>query len=133
MSKKNHDIVDVIALLQDKILNHKPSMETMWAEVCMMKFKIRPVMGDISSLNFHNNNLIELMWSLGKLDDFFHQEYKKLSNSQKDIFFKIFEDLHEQFQSELNALNLNRNVADSVNPSLEMEIFKEHTPKSKIN
>ena len=105
----------------------------MWAEVCMMKFKIRPVMGDISSLNFHNNNLIELMWSLGKLDDFFHQEYKKLSNSQKDIFFKIFEDLHEQFQSELNALNLNRNVADSVNPSLEMEIFKEHTPKSKIN
>ena len=133
MSKKNHDIVDVIALLQDKILNHKPSIETMWAEVCMMKFKIRPVMGDISSLNFHNNNLIELMWSLGKLDDFFHQEYKKLSNSQKDIFFKIFEDLHEQFQSELNALNLNRNVADSVNPSLEMEIFKEHTPKSKIN
>ena len=135
MSKKNDkDAIDILQLLQKDIFSHKPSHSIMWDEVRMMKFKIRPLYGDVSSLNLKNNSLIEIMWSLGKLDDFFHKEYNKLNTEQKDIFFRIFEDLHEQFQSQLNALNLKSGATDKTAPVLEMEIYKEKpVSKAKLN
>lgn len=135
MSKKNSkDALDVLQILQKDVFSKRPSQTIMWDEVRMMKFKIRPLYGDVSSINLKNNNLIEIMWSLGKLDEFFHKEYNKLDNKQKDVFFRIFENLHEQFQTQLNSVNLKSGLSDKTVPVLEMEIYKEKPiNKSKLN
>lgn len=130
--KKSNDVLDMISNLQNKILSKKPPLDTMWDEVRMMGFKVRPIYGDISFLNLRNTNLIEIMWSLGKLDDFFQREYEKLSESEKEIFFKIVENLHIQFQKQLNNIHLKGEHTEEVNHTLEMEIFKDYK-RPKLN
>ncbi len=131
--KKSVDVADILVNLQRTVLSHKPPMNTMLEEIRMMKFKIKPLLGDISMINFKNQHLIEIMWSLGKLDDFFQREYEKLRPNQREMFYKIFEDLHGKFQAQLNALNLNKNADDNDGPVLEMEIYKDYSLRKKMN
>lgn len=126
---------DLSKLLGDfsRILNTKPSEERMYKEVSMMKFKIKPLQGDISTIDFKNKKLIEILWSLGKLDEFFHREYKKLAVNQRLIFFRIFDNFSKKFQEELNQVNLKPEKIIKEPVSLEMEIFKENTLTKKSN
>lgn len=127
--KINQDIVDIVTSFQRKISENKPSDDRMYDEVRMMHFKIKPLQGDISILNLKNNQFIEILWSLGKLDEFFQDHYRKISPRDRRIFMKIFNEIHEKFQKQLNSLNLKpeRNVDTS--QGFEMEIFKEKTRK----
>lgn len=130
MAKKiTNDIIEMITRFQGKILKKKPSANRMYSEIRMMRFKIRPLQGDISLLNLKNSQFIEILWSLGKLDEFFHQKYKKVATRDRKLFLKLFDDIHDKFQKELNALNLKpeRNVESS--QTFEMEIFKERLGK----
>ena len=98
----------------------------MYEEVRMMKFKIKPLQGDISLLNLGNANFIEILWGLGKLDEFFQGHYKKIAMRKRDLFLRLFDEIHENFQDQLNALNLKpEKVSDS--SMFEMEIFKERS------
>lgn len=131
--KNNNDLVDVFSAFQNTVLKNKPSHQDMWTEVRMMKFQIRPLNGDVSMLNLKNHNLIEIIWRLGKLDEFFQSQFKHLSPGQKNVFFNMFDDLHEQFQEQLNTINLKKEYTKADIPPIEMEIFKEQTPPNKIN
>lgn len=129
MNKKNNK--DVLQLFHNlkKILDDKPSMKTMFEEVRMMQFKIRPISGDISLLHLKNERLLEVVWSLGKLDEVFQKEYLSLSHSQKDVFFRFFDELYKQFEDQLNRINLKPEKVQSLHQVMEMEIFKDITKK----
>ena len=74
MRKKiNKDILSLINNIQ-KIISTKPNTDQMFEEVRMMKFKIKPIQGDLMSFNLKNQHFIESLWSLGKLDEFFFRE-----------------------------------------------------------
>lgn len=115
----------MVALFQKKILENKPALHQMLEEVRMMKFKIKPLHGDISLLNLKNNSFIEILWSLGKLDEFFQSQYKKVSSGKKDLFLRLFDEIHEKFQDKLNDLNLKPEKIVESSSSFEMEIYKE--------
>lgn len=135
MKKRNRtDLLQVIADFQKKILENKPSTQEMYEEVRMMHFKIRPLQGDLSQLNFKEEKFIEILWSLGKLDEFFHRQYKKLnSRNQKEVFFKFFDGLYEKLQTQLNKLDLKTAEKLSLSATIEMEIFKESHLRKKAN
>lgn len=127
--KKNVDVLHVLAEFQKNILGKKPSLDKMYDEVQMMHFKIRPLQGDVSLLNLADINLIEALWNLGKLDEFFRSQKDKLTQKQKQIFFQFLENLYEQFQDKLSNVKL-RPIEEMQTPSsVEMEIFKEETQK----
>lgn len=130
--KRNHD---VLAIINDfkKIIDSKPSATKMMEEVRMMKFKVRPIQGDISEFNLKNDRLLEMLWSLGKLDEFFQKELTDLPTKEKKVFVRIFDGLYQQFQSELNGINLKKNKFGNPPPVLEMEIFREKHTIKKIN
>lgn len=133
MAKKNNrDIVEIFGNLK-KTLGAKPSFEKMYAEIRMMRFKIKPISGDISLLQLKNQRLIEALWSLGKLDEVFQREYKYLAEDQKEAFFRLFDNLYEQFQHQLNKINIKPEVKSNLPQVLEMEIFKEAPAKKKLN
>lgn len=132
IKKNNQDILEIFSNFQ-KTLEKKPSAGQMFDEVRMMKFKIRPIMGDISFLQLKDNGLIETLWSLGKLDEMFQKEYKKLRKTEQEIFFRMFENLYHQFQSQLANINLSRDRSLDAPRILEMEIFKEMPSKKKSN
>lgn len=134
MTKKTTDkIFDLFQTFQ-KSLDNQPPVAAMREEISMMNFKIKPVQGDISFLDFNNQQLIEVLWKLGKLDDFFQKEFKKLAVDQQTVFLNFFQNLHGDLQKKLNQLNLksNKNTMSSI-PFLEMEIIKERQETKKTN
>lgn len=128
----NKGVVDIFSNLK-KVFNSKPSKGEMFEEVRMMKFKIKPISGDISLLHLKNYNLIETLWSLGKLDEMFQKEYQSLPNDQKEVFFRIFDNLYQQFQDQLNKISVSTEKRSNIPHSLEMEIFKDISAKKKPN
>ncbi len=122
--KKTKDVVEIFSNFK-KVLAAKPSLTEMFADVRMMRFKIKPITGDISILQLKNHRLIETLWSLGKLDEVFQKEYANLSKDQKDVFFKLFDNLYQQFQHELNRISINPELKTRPPHVIEMEIFKE--------
>lgn len=133
MSKgNNNNIIDIFSKLK-KALGTKPSHEKMYEEIRMMRFKIRPISGDISLLQLKNHQLIETLWGLGKLDELFQKEYDKLGNNQKEIFFRLFDNLYSQYQDQLNKININKEIKPRLSQVFEMEIFKDITARKKVN
>ena len=127
---------DIISLFGDiqKVISSKPTANQMFEEVRMMKFKIKPIQGDLMSFNLKNEQFIESLWSLGKLDEFFFKEVPSLSKKEKEVFMRIFDSLYFKYQQQLNQANLQqRKVTLTKTGLLELEIYKERKLKKKVN
>ncbi|MFA6017068.1 MAG: hypothetical protein WC744_03205 [Patescibacteria group bacterium] len=131
--KTSKDILSLFGNIQ-KIISSKPNISQMYQEVRMMKFKIKPIQGDLMSFNLKNEQFIESLWSLGKLDEFFFKEVPTLSKKEKEVFMRIFESLYYKYQQQLNQTNLQqRKVTLTKTGLLELEIYKEKKLKKKVN
>jgi len=127
-SSKKIDAVDKIKHFQERILANKPEMGEMVYDVRMMNFKIRPISGDITELDYGNNDFIEALWSLGKLDEFFRLEFDSIDLDEKDAFFRMINDLRVNFQNQLKQANIQ--AVDFQDKSMmqlfEIEIIKDN-------
>lgn len=131
--KINKDVVTLFGNIQ-KVILAKPAINQMFDEVQMMKFKIRPIQGDLMSFDLKNKQFIESLWSLGKLDEFFYREVPTLSKKEKEVFMKLFDSLYFKYQQQLNQTNLQqRKVTLTRTGLLELEIYKERKLKQKVN
>ncbi|MEK7634057.1 MAG: hypothetical protein AAB437_04405 [Patescibacteria group bacterium] len=131
--KTTKDILSLFGEIQ-KIISTKPSINQMFEEVQMMKFKIKPIRGDLMSFDLKNENFIESLWSLGKLDEFFFREVPTLSKKEKEIFMKFFDSLYFKYQQQLNQTNLQQRKLNLTKTGLlELEIYKERKLKKKVN
>ncbi len=131
--RKPIDVLGIIANFQKDVLGNKPSRNQMADDVRMMKFKIRPLQGDVSLLNLNDSTLIEMLWNLGKLEEFYSQQSRGLNFNQREIFLRFFDNMYGQFQDQLNKINL-RSKTEKASSTIEMEIFKEDpSGKKKLN
>ncbi|MEK7110066.1 MAG: hypothetical protein AAB876_02495 [Patescibacteria group bacterium] len=131
--KTSKDIISLFGNIQ-KVISSKPAVNQMYTEVQMMKFKIKPIQGDLMSFNLKNEQFIESLWSLGKLDEFFFREVPTLSKKEKEIFMKFFDSLYFKYQQQLNQSNLQqRKLTLKRTGLLELEIYKEGKLKKKVN
>lgn len=131
--KSQRDPLALLETFQRDILQKKPVFAEMITEVNMMKFKIKPVQGDFSDINFGNTQFIEILWSLGKLDEFFQAQYHNIREEDRGTFFNYFDSMQKKFQEELNKLNLRQKVSQTNPPVLEMEIFKDRPRHKRVN
>ncbi len=129
---KNKNQIDVLKIFDSfqKMVQKKRTYQEMIDEVRMMKFKIRPMQGDILLFNLKDERLIEVLWGLGKLDQLFHNTYHKLSSRDKGVFFRIFDGMYQRLQTELSKINLRKDRLSQTPPVVEMEIFKEQQKKT---
>ena len=133
MKKTSKDIISLFGDIQ-KVISSKPTTNQMFEEVRMMKFKIKPIQGDLMSFNLKNEQFIESLWSLGKLDEFFFKEVPSLSKKEKEVFMRIFDSLYFKYQQQFNQANLQqRKVTLTKTGLLELEIYKERKLKKKVN
>lgn len=138
MKKKEQptDMVKLFRSFKTLVLDRKPTYEQMVQDVRMMKFKVRPIQGDFSYLNFANTTFVETLWKLGKMDDFIEKHIVKIDKKQEKAFFSYFDSLYRHLQDTLNSTHLS-----GINPLkdkeqkniVEMEIFKERNKKKNIN
>ena len=123
-------MLEIVTSFQVNTLNNKPPDDEMYEEVRMMKFKIKPVVGDIALLDLQNHRFIEILWSLGKLDEFFQKYYSRVKKSEQDMFFKLLDNLYQKYQTDLNSLDLKQEIAPKAINGFEMEIFKDKGKKT---
>jgi hypothetical protein len=97
----------------------------MYDEVRMMHFKVKPVHGDLSVLNINNHHFMEILWSLGKMDEFFQANADSLSQEDKSTFMRVFDGMYKSFQTELNSISI-KSENDTESTALEMEIFRKN-------
>jgi len=129
MKKQIKDIKIILADFES-LLKIKPSIDQMYEEIQIMKFRVRPLSGDVLSVNLKNDQFVSVLWSLGKLDEFYQQKINSLNYKDKEIFNKIFEEVYHRFQTDLNRVNIKRSYK-TINPRtrLEVEIFRERKLK----
>lgn len=125
MNTQNKDAFEIIKGFQTSVLKQTPTVEKMYEEVRMMRFKIKPLQGDISTLDFKNREFISALWSLGKLDEFFQRHFTDLKSEQQEVFFKLMDEMRYEFQNQLNRANIKPQENDTKAAIFEMEIFKE--------
>lgn len=130
--KKTKDIIDELIQFQ-KTLEKKPSLSVMFEEIKMMKFKFRPIQGSLINFNFNNKKFVEILWSLGKLDEFFMKKIEKLKkDEEKEKFFEFFSQIFNAYQEKLNKLPLStiKNNSQDIKNILEIEIYKDLRKKN---
>lgn len=133
--KKKPDLLEDIVDFQRNLIKNKPSHKIMYEQVRMMRYKIRPLQGDISTLDFTNTKFIEILWNLGKLDEFFNKKKNILNRKQREILYGFLENVYAKLQHQLNHLNLkiDETEKDSSSSIIEMEILREFGKKRKLN
>lgn len=129
------DMMGLFRIFKKDVLDSKPTHEQMMREVSMMKFKIRPLQGDVSKLNFSNTTFVETIWQLGKMDDFIEKHLHTLDKKQEQAFFHYFEGMYKQLQDALNSLHFGGQKGDLFvkRDFIEMEIYKEGKNKKLRN
>ncbi len=94
----------------------------------MMRFKVHPLHSDTASLILNNGKLIEIFWTLGKIDDLLQNKYKKLSTTNKRLFTQALNEIFFQLEEQLKTVNFKDDVSFN-SPLLELEVYKEHQKK----
>jgi len=123
--EKKRYVTDIIGLIQQKVIRGKPSFDEMKEEVKMMRFKIKPLIGNVLSLDFNNKRFIETLWMLGKMDGYFKLYYSQLSKRDREIFLNFFATTYKKFQGRLSRVKLKKLSANLKNNFFEVEIFKK--------
>lgn len=136
--KKKDSTPDMLLLFKSfkaDVLDKKQSHEQMVRDVYMMKFKIRPLQGDVSRLNFSNVTFVETIWQLGKMDDFIEKHLHTIDKKQERAFFHYFDGMYRELQNTLNSLHFNVQKGDiyTKHDFIEMEIYKERKSKKFKN
>lgn len=127
-AKAQTDIVTRFQRFHIEILEQKPAHEIMRKEIGMMRFKIRPLYGEVTELNFDDPTFIETLWTLGKLDEFYHDNSENIPKADEKVFYQIFDGVYGQYQDKLNDIRLKTRIAGGDDPStngFEVEIYRE--------
>lgn len=131
--QKSVDLLEMFNTFQRDVLENKPSFAQMFNEIRMMNFKIRPLYGDLSELDFQNMQFVETLWSLGKLDEFYQDNVDLISKKQETMFYRLFNEMYEIYHDELNAVNIKSEDYNARGyRGFEMEIFRE-TAEKQLN
>jgi hypothetical protein len=132
--KEINDVVTLISRFQETVLENKPSLPRMYADIRMMKFKVRPLNGEFSNLDFKNETFLETLWSIGKLDDFYQSQVNFVSPHQKEIFHRLFNEMYNSYHQKLNKINLRpEEIRGNSRFGFELEIFRENRQSATKN
>jgi hypothetical protein len=129
MKKKAIDIYIVLVNLKEELLRSKPTGDDLLKEIRTMRFKVSPK-GNIKNFNLQNPLLLELLWLVGKIDEFLHNNIEVLTKTEKEaienFMTTMWQKLYMQSGSEAGfeqvLLDDNRQTDELV----DLEIYREH-------
>ncbi len=105
-NRKKFDAFDAVAQLNLSILKQKPSVSQMKRDIQMNRLRIKPHMGDVFSLNMGNDQFIDALWSIIKIDEYIENTVDKLPRKEVDMFYQMSSYFRQQFQDTLNRIDM---------------------------
>jgi len=135
--KKKQDVFSRLAAFAKAIKTNKPSQQDMMDEVRLMHFRVRPMQGDLGSVDLSDTRFIEALWSLGKLDELYQSEICDYPKKQRDIFFEYMSSMHANYarmlQDDFAALTPEEVLGSDGPEAIEIEIFRQLPDRSRLN
>ncbi len=126
---KKGEVVEIVREFYQKVLSKKPPVDKMREEAKLMGLKLRPVHGDLFKLAaFRNDKLVEIVWFIGKLDEFLHRQRRRRI-TEKEID-QVLEAVNEVYGDELVK---GLSPSDLKDLGVELEIVKQMPLKEKLN
>lgn len=138
MRKKKDFFTNVLNSLKE-ILEKKPSFEKMEEEVRLMGFHIKPIQGNTTIISkIKNERLVEVLWTLGKIDILMEKNFHRLTKEQKAIILKSIEEIQKKFTLVANLPTdkysfFKKNKEEEITPYLMLEVFRKNKIKRNIN
>ena len=105
-NRRKFDAFDAVAQLNLSILKQKPTISQMKRDIQMNRLRIKPHMGDVFSLNMSNDQFIEALWSIIKIDEYIENTVDKLTRKEIDMFYQMSSYFRQQFQDTLNRIDM---------------------------
>lgn len=75
-------------------------------DIQMNRLRIKPHMGDVFSLNMGNDQFIDALWSIIKIDEYIENTVDKLPRKEVDMFYQMSSYFRQQFQDTLNRIDM---------------------------
>ena len=116
--------LDIIRKIVTEVEQPKPAFKIMLRDIQMMRFKIRPIIGDISSLNEMNDEVIALLWKIGRIDEIIHASFKDLAEDDQDQLLEYLQHMELQTENDLRRV-LRQKPNTKTNNLLKLEVFRE--------
>lgn len=138
MNKKS-DFFSQLMLRLRNILDKKPSFEKMKEEVRLMGFNIRPVEGNPLIINrIRDVKLIEVLWTLGKIDSLMEENFHRLNKQQKKLFLQLIKAIQEKLSLSVSLAADETNYfkkddKEEISSYLMLEVFRKNKIKKNIN
>ena len=126
-NRRKFDAFDAVAQLNLSILKQKPTISQMKRDLQMNRLLIRPHMGDVFSLNMGNDQFIDALWSIIKIDEYIENTVDKLPRKEVDMFYQMSSYFRQQFQDTLNRIDMRLPHVKSrgTEQPVAIEIFRE--------
>jgi len=124
--QQRNKVLDLIKKITLEIEAAKPSRERMIEDIKMMKFKIRPLFGDVFELVRREMGFLESLWKIGKIEELVSGGVPKLNDEEKEVFFRYLNDFQNQIERKISSIIRKLPAEESKNMRvLELEIVKE--------
>ncbi|KXK07340.1 MAG: hypothetical protein UZ21_OP11001001105 [Microgenomates bacterium OLB22] len=95
--------IDVIEQIFHEIQSNKPSGRSLLDELTMMKFQIRAVSGDLSSLVPMRSYFFSSLWDIGTIDHIVQDHIYDMDDQEQERLLSFLEHFEDQTSLELQA------------------------------
>ncbi len=130
-NQRKIDVLELITRFRKSVLERRYPFDEVLKEVQLMGYKIKPLMGNVSTLNFKNKRFIETLWYLGKTEEFFHRTFPKLNKEDKKVFIKILDEIRKDLERKLNKIELKPKISINKDFIVEMQIYRNISSDKK--
>ncbi len=122
--------LDIIRKIMLEIECPLPSVGIMLSELKMMKFKMRPLAGDISSLSKMNSDVISSLWRIGRIDEIVQTHFYDLEEDGQEMVLKYLESFETLTQHQIKgALQAKKIRGKDV---LKIEVYREFSSQDEV-
>jgi len=131
-TQDSNKVLNLIKKITFEVEKVRPSREKMIEEIKMMKFKIRPLAGDIFDLAKEEVGFLESLWKIGKIDRIINEGLNELSESEKETFFQYLGNFHHRIEKKLSSAIKKLSPEEIENIKVvELEVFRERKARRK--
>jgi hypothetical protein len=118
--------IDVIEQIFHEIQSNKPSGRSLLDELTMMKFQIRAVSGDLSSLVPMRSYFFSSLWDIGTIDHIVQDHIYDMDDQEQERLLSFLEHFEDQTSLQLQESSKTKKGAEA----LIIELIRDRDPST---
>lgn len=123
---------DIIKQIHTEVEQQGLSLEVMVRDIQMMGFKIRPLIGDISSIAHMHDEVVRSLWKIGKIDEIISDALYELEEDDQDRLIDYLKRMETEAENRIRD-SLEKKTTTHKKQLLKIEVFKDLTSDMVIN